>query len=59
MTTAKSDAQRQADRTDREKAAGNKLYKRWVPPEDFAALDELVAKLAARRAKAARKPKAG
>ena len=58
-SAAKTAAQRQAERKVREEAAGNKLYKRWVPPEDFAPLDELVAKLAAKRAKASRKPKAG
>jgi hypothetical protein len=57
--SAKTNAERQADRKAREEAAGKKLYKRWVPPEDFAPLDELVAKLAAKRAKASRKPKSG
>lgn len=55
MTTAKTNAQRQAERKAREEAAGNKHYKRWVPPDDFAALDELVAKLAKRRDRAAKK----
>jgi hypothetical protein len=59
MSAAKTAAQRQAERKAREEAAGNKHYKRWVHPDDFAPLDELVAKLAAKRAKAARKPKAG
>ncbi len=59
MSAAKTNAQRQAERKAREEAAGKKLYKRWVPPEDFAPLDELVAKLAAKRDKAARKLKAG
>ena len=53
--TAKTDAQRQADRKVREEAAGNKLYKRWVHPGHFAALDELVAKLEAKRARIAAK----
>lgn len=55
MTTAKTAAQRQAERKAREEAAGNKHYKRWVHPDDFAALDELVAKLAKRRERAAKK----
>lgn len=53
--TAKTAAQRQADRKAREEAAGNKHYKRWVHPDDFAALDELAAKLAKRRERAAKK----
>lgn len=52
---AKTPAQRQAERKAREEAAGNKLYKRWVHPDDFAALDELVQKLARRRERAQRK----
>ena len=59
MSAAKTAAQRQAERKAREEEAGHKHYKRWVHPDDFALLDELVAKLAARRAKSARKPKAG
>lgn len=49
MSPAKTPAQRQAERKAREEAAGNRLYKRWVHPEDFVALDELVAKLARKR----------
>jgi len=50
----KTDAQRQAERKARETAAGNKQYKRWVHPDDFAALDELAAKLARKRERKAR-----
>ena len=55
MTTAKTPAQRQAERKAREEAAGRKLYKRWVHPDDFAALDELAAKLAKLRERAAKR----
>ena len=54
MSPAKTAAQRQAERKAREEAAGNKQYKRWVHPDDFAALDELLAKLARKRERKAR-----
>ena len=54
MTTAKTPAQRQAERKAREEAAGNKQYKRWIHPDDFAAMDELAAKLALKRERKAR-----
>jgi hypothetical protein len=51
MSPAKTPAQRQADRKVREELAGNKHYKRWLHPDDFAAMDELAAKLARKRAR--------
>ena len=51
MTAAKTDAQRQADRTEREKAAGNVQFKRWIHPDDKPAMHEHADKLAKRRAK--------
>ena len=52
MTTAKTAAQRQADRKARELAAGRVHWKRWVHPDDVPALAEYAAKLAKRRQKA-------
>lgn len=49
MSLAKTAAQRQAERKAREEASGNRLYKRWVHPDDFAPMDELAQKLAKRR----------
>jgi hypothetical protein len=54
MSPAKTPAQRQADRKVREELAGNKHYKRWLHPDDFAAMDEHAAKLAKRRERAAK-----
>ncbi len=51
----KTAAQRQAERKAREEAAGRKHYKRWLHPDDFAAMDELAAKLARKRARAEQK----
>jgi hypothetical protein len=50
-TTAKTDAQRQAERKAREQAAGRVQFKRWAHPDDKAALAEYAAKLADERAK--------
>jgi len=49
--TAKTPAQRQADRKTREIDAGRVHYKRWVHPDDVPALTEYAEKLARRRAK--------
>jgi hypothetical protein len=38
MTTAKTAAQRQADRKTRETAAGRVLFKHWVHPDDVPAM---------------------
>ncbi len=51
MTTAKTPAERQADRKARELAAGRVQWKRWVHPEDVPALAEYADKLARKRAK--------
>lgn len=48
---AKTDAQRQAERKAREIAAGRVQFKRWVHPDDKAALAEYAEKLANERAK--------
>ena len=53
VTTAKTAAQRQADRKARELAAGRVQWKRWVHPEDVPALAEFADKLARKRAKQA------
>jgi hypothetical protein len=47
----KTDAQRQAERKARELAAGRVQFKRWVHPDDKAALAEYAKKLADERAK--------
>lgn len=51
MTTAKTAAQRQAERKAREVAAGRVQFKRWVHAEDAPALHELADKLERKRAK--------
>jgi hypothetical protein len=48
---AKTAAQRQAERKDRELAAGRVQWKRWVHPDDVPALTEYAEKLARKRAK--------
>jgi hypothetical protein len=53
--TAKTDAQRQADRTEREKAAGNVQFKCWVHRDDALSMRAHAEKLADKRAKV--KPK--
>jgi len=53
--TAKTPAQRQADRKKRELAAGRVQWKRWVHPDDVPALVEYADKLARRREREARK----
>lgn len=55
MTTAKTAAQRQAERKARELAAGRVQWKRWVHPDDVPALVEFAEKLAKRRERAAKK----
>lgn len=55
MSTAKTAAQRQAERKARELAAGRVQWKRWVHPDDVPALAEYADKLARRRERAARK----
>ena len=50
--TAKTAAQRQADRKARELAAGRVQWKRWVHPDDVPALAEYSDKLARKRARA-------
>ena len=54
--TAKTAAQRQADRKARQLAAGLVQWKRWVHPDDVPALVEYADKLERKRAKAARAP---
>ncbi len=49
MSQAKTAAQRQADRKAREIAAGRAQWKRWVHPDDVAALAEYADKLARKR----------
>ena len=49
--TAATPAQRQADLIARRKAAGLFWLKLWIHPQDVAALRELAATLAKRRAK--------
>ena len=49
MTTAKTAAQRQAERKVRELAAGRVQWKRWVHPDDVPALTEYAEKLALQR----------
>ena len=49
MTTAKTAAQRQAERKAREIAAGRVQWKRWVHPDDVPALAEFADKLARKR----------
>jgi hypothetical protein len=53
--TAKTDAQRQAERKARELAAGRVQWKRWVHPDDVPALTAYADKLAKRRDRAAKK----
>ena len=49
--TAKTPAQRQAERKARELAAGRVQWKRWVHPDDVPALVEFADKLARKRAR--------
>lgn len=49
MTTAKTAAQRQAERKAREIAAGRVHWAKWVHPDDVPALAALALKLARRR----------
>jgi hypothetical protein len=58
VTTAKTAAQRQAERKARELAAGRVQWKRWVHPDDVPALAEYADKLQRRRERAAKKAKA-
>lgn len=58
-TPAKTPAQRQAERKARELAAGRVQWKRWVHPDDVSALAEYADKLARRRDRAAKTPRAG
>ena len=51
MTTAKTAAQRQAERKARQIAAGLVQWKRWVHPDDVPALVEYADKLARKRAR--------
>lgn len=51
MTTAKTAAQRQAERKARQLAAGLVQWKRWVHPDDAPALAEYADKLARKRAR--------
>ena len=51
MITAKTAAQRQAERKARELAAGRVQWKRWVHPDDVSALAALADKLERKRAK--------
>ena len=53
--TAKTPAQRQAERKARELAAGRVQWKRWVHPDDVPALAEYADKLARKRARAEQK----
>lgn len=53
MTTAKTPAQRQAERKARELAAGRVHWKRWVHPDDVPAMAEYADKLARKRARTA------
>ena len=55
MTTAKTPAQRQAERKARELAAGRVQWKRWVHPDDVPALAEYADKLARKRDRAEQK----
>ena len=55
MSPAKTDAQRQAERKARELAAGRVQWKRWVHPDDVAALTDYAEKLARKRARAEQK----
>ena len=55
MTSAKTAAQRQAERKVRELAAGHVQWKRWVHPDDVPALAEYADKVARRRERAAKK----
>jgi hypothetical protein len=48
--TAKTAAQRQAERKARELAAGRVQWKRWVHPDDVPVLAECAEKLARKRA---------
>ena len=52
--TAKTAAQRQAERKARELAAGRVQWKRWVHPDDVPALAEYADKLARKRARSER-----
>lgn len=54
MTTAKTDAQRQAERKARELAEGRVQWKRWVHADDVLALAEFADKLAKCRERAAK-----
>jgi hypothetical protein len=47
--TAKTTAQRQAQRKARQLAAGLKMFKRWAHPADHAALTQAAEKLEAAR----------
>jgi hypothetical protein len=49
MTSAKTAAQRQAERKARELAAGRVQWKRWVHRDDVLALAEYASKLAKKR----------
>jgi hypothetical protein len=53
--TAKTAAQRQADRKARELAAGRVQWKRWAHPDDVPALAEYADKLARKRARSEQK----
>ena len=55
VNTAKTAAQRQAERKARELAAGRVQWKRWVHHDDVPALAEYADKLARKRARAEQK----
>jgi hypothetical protein len=55
--TAKTPAQRQAERKARELAAGRVQWKRWVHPDDVLALSEYADKLARKRERIAKSAK--
>ncbi len=55
MATARTAAERQAERKARELAAGRVQWKRWVHPDDVPALAEYADRLAKRRERAAKK----
>lgn len=54
VNTAKTAAQRQAERKARERAAGRVQWKRWVHPDDVPALVKYADKLARNRARSER-----
>ena len=57
--TAKTDAQRQADRKTRETAAGRVQFKRWVHPDDVQAMHAEAERLERKRLRGLKRANVG